>query len=128
MPIRTINNIVKYVPIEGQEPIPATTSTLQANKTQQLYPVMQKPTSILEIKKPINEAKTNRARSADAVRAIFHPPEKKTKRIQLDYRVLYTQELNFYNNNAHIHSQHKLITITRLSTQFYNYRTLLYTF
>ena len=85
MPIRTINNIVKYVPTEVQEPIPAATSTLQANETQNLCPVMQGPTSILEIKKTINEAKTNRARSADAVRAIIHPPEKETKRIQLDY-------------------------------------------
>ena len=85
MPIRTINNVVKYVPTEAQEPITAATSTLQVNETQQLYPVMQGPTSILEIKKPINEAKTNRLRSADAVRAIFHPPEKETKRIQLDY-------------------------------------------
>ena len=46
---------------------------------------MQGPTSILEIKKPINEPTSNHARSADAVRAIFHPPEKETKRIQLDY-------------------------------------------
>ena len=84
MPIRTINNIVKYVPTEVQVPIPAATSTLQANETQNLYPVMQGPTSILEVKKPINEAKTNRARSADTVRDIFHP-RKKTKRIQLDY-------------------------------------------
>ena len=76
MPIRTINNIVKYVPTEGQEPIPAATSTLRANETQLLYPVMQGPTNILEIKKPINEAKSNRARLADAVHAIVHPPEK----------------------------------------------------
>ena len=46
---------------------------------------MQGPTSILEIKTPINEAKTNRALSANAVRATFHPPEKETKRIQRDY-------------------------------------------
>ena len=85
MPIRTINNIVKYVPTEVQEPIPAGTRTLQANETQELYPVMQGPTSILKDKKPIDEAKCNRSRSADAVRAIFHPPEKETKRIQLDY-------------------------------------------
>ena len=85
MPIRTINNILKYVPTEVQEPILPATSNLQANETQNLYPVIQGPTSILEVKKPINEAKTNRARSADAVRAIFHPPEKETKRIQLDY-------------------------------------------
>ena len=31
MPIRTINNVVKYVPTEAQEPIPAATSTLQIN-------------------------------------------------------------------------------------------------
>ena len=85
MPIRTINNILKYVPTEVQEPILPATSNLQANETQNLYPVIQGPTSILEVKMPINEAKTNRARSADAVRAIFHPPEKETKRIQLDY-------------------------------------------
>ena len=85
MPIRTINNIVKYVPTEVQDPKPAATSTLQANETQNLYPLMQETTSILEVKKPINEAQTNRARSADAVRAIFHPPEKETKRIQQDY-------------------------------------------
>ena len=84
MPIRTINN-VKYVPTEAQEPIPAATSTLQVNETQQLYPVMQKHTSILKIKKPINEATTNCSRSADAVRAIFHFPEIETTRIQLDY-------------------------------------------
>ena len=41
MPIRTINYIVKYVPTEIQEPVLAATSTLQANETQQLYPVMQ---------------------------------------------------------------------------------------
>ena len=85
MPIRTINNIVKYVPTEIQEPVPDAISTLQANETQQSYPVMQWPTSILEVKKAINEAKSNRARSADAVRAIFHFPEKDNKRIQLDY-------------------------------------------
>ena len=85
MPIRTINNVVKYVSTEAQEPIPAATSTLQVNETQQLYPVMHGPTIILEIKKPFNKAKTNRARSADAVRAIFNPPEKETKRIQLNY-------------------------------------------
>ena len=85
MPIRTINNVVKYVPTDEQEPVPASTSTLQVNETQKLYPVMHGPTSILEIKTPINEAKTNRARSADVVRAIFHPPEKENKRIQLDY-------------------------------------------
>ena len=85
MPIRTIKNVVKYVPTEAQKPIPAATNTLQVNETQQLYPVMQGPTSILEIKKPINEAKTHQARSADAVGAIFHPPEKETKRIKLDY-------------------------------------------
>ena len=44
MPKRTINNILKYVPIEAQEPIPAATSTLHVNKTQQLYPVMKGPT------------------------------------------------------------------------------------
>ena len=41
MPIRTINNIVKYVPTEIQEPVPDAISTLQANETQQSYPVMQ---------------------------------------------------------------------------------------
>ena len=46
---------------------------------------MQGPISILEVKKQINEAKCNRSRSADAVRAIFHPPEKENKRIPLDY-------------------------------------------
>ena len=85
MPIRTINKVVKYVPTDAQEPIPTAINTLQVNETQQLYPVMQGPTSILEIKKPINETKTNRARSGDAVRAIFHLLEKETKRIQLDY-------------------------------------------
>ena len=85
MPIRTINNILKYVPTKVQEPIPAGTRTLQANETQELYFVMQGSTSILEIKKPTNVTKSNRTRSADAVRAIFHPPEKETKRIQLDY-------------------------------------------
>ena len=104
MPIRTINNIVKYVPTEVQEPVPAATSTLQANETQKLYPVMQQPTSILEIKKPINETKSNRARSLDAVRAIFHPPEKETKRIQLDYCVLYTQGMNNYYLKTHTYT------------------------
>ena len=85
MPIRTINNVVKYVPTEIQEPVTATTSTQQANESENLYPVMQGPTSILKIKKPVNEAKSNRSRSADAVHAIFHPPEKENKRIQLDY-------------------------------------------
>ena len=42
---------------------------------------MQGPTSILEVKKPINEAKSNRSRSADAVREIFHPPKQENKRI-----------------------------------------------
>ena len=41
MPIRTINNIVKYVQTEVQEPIFASTSTLEANKIQNQYPVMQ---------------------------------------------------------------------------------------
>ena len=85
MPIRTINNIVKYVPTEIQEPVTAATSTLQANESENLYPVMQGPTSILVVKKTINEAKSNRSRSADTVRAIFHPPEKENKRIQMDY-------------------------------------------
>ena len=85
MPIRTINNIVKYVPTEIQEPVPAATSTLHANESENLYPVMQGPTSILEVTKPINEGKSNRSRSADAGRAIFHPPEKKDNWIQLDY-------------------------------------------
>ena len=85
MPIRTIINIVKYVPTEIPEPVPAATSALQANESENLYPVMQGPPSILKVKKPINEAKSNRSRSADAVRAIFHFPEKENKRIQLDY-------------------------------------------
>ena len=46
---------------------------------------MQGPTRILEVKQPINEAKSNRARFADAVRAIFYPPEKENKKIQLNY-------------------------------------------
>ena len=83
MPIRTINNIVKYVPTEIQEPVPAATSTLHANESEN--PIMQGPPSILEVKKPINEAKCNRSRSADAVRAIFHFPKKENNRIQLDY-------------------------------------------
>ena len=33
MPIHTVYNIVKYVPTEVQEPIPAANSTLQANET-----------------------------------------------------------------------------------------------
>ena len=57
MPIRTINNIVKYVPTEVQEPVSAATSTLQANETQKLYPVMQQPTSILEIKSQLMRQK-----------------------------------------------------------------------
>ena len=76
---------MKYVPSEIQEPVPAATCTLQANKSENLYPVMHGPTSILEVKKPINEAKSNRSRLADAVRAIFHSPEKKNKSIQLNY-------------------------------------------
>ena len=47
--IRTINNIVKYVPTEVQEPLLTANCTLQANETQQIYPVMQNPTSILEV-------------------------------------------------------------------------------
>ena len=85
MPIRTINNILKYVPTEIQEPVPAATSTLPANESENIYPLMQGPISFLEVKKQIYEAKCNRSRSADAVRAIFHPPEKENKRIQLDY-------------------------------------------
>ena len=50
MPIRTINNIVKYVPTVIQVPVLAATSTLQANESENLYPVMQGPTSILESK------------------------------------------------------------------------------
>ena len=67
---------MKYVLTEIQEPVPAATSTLQANESKNLYPVMQRPTSILEVKKPLDEAKSNRSRSADAVRAIVHPSEK----------------------------------------------------
>ena len=81
MHIRTINNIGKYVPTEVKEPIPIATITLQANETEKLYPVMQRPFSILEVKQPISEAKSNRARSADAVRAIFNPAEKETKKM-----------------------------------------------
>ena len=55
MPIRTINNIVKYVPTELQEPVPAATSSLKANESENLYPLMQGPTSILEVTKPINK-------------------------------------------------------------------------
>ena len=57
MPIRTINNVVKYVTTEAQEPITAATSTLKVNETQQLYPVMQGPTSILEIKSQLMKQK-----------------------------------------------------------------------
>ena len=74
MPIRTINNIVKYVPPKVQEPKHATTNTMKANKTQQLYHVMQGPASILEVNTPINKAKSNCESSADAVCAIFIPP------------------------------------------------------
>ena len=45
------------MPTEVRELIPAASSSLQANKTQQLYPIMQGPTNILEVKTPINEAK-----------------------------------------------------------------------
>ena len=90
MPIRTINNIVKYVPTEIQVPVPSASSTLQAYESVNLYLLMQGLTSILEIKEPISEANSNRSRLADAVRAIFHPTEK-NMRIQLDYYALYTQ-------------------------------------
>ena len=71
--------------LKTKTPVPAATSTHQANETQNLYPVMQWPTSIVEVKKPINEAKSNRTHSADAVLAIYHPPEKESKKIQLTY-------------------------------------------
>lgn len=61
--------------------VPAATSTLKVKETNQLYPEMQGSTSILEVVKPIDKAKSNRVRSADAVRAIFHTQEIKTKRI-----------------------------------------------
>ena len=57
MPIRTITNIVKYVPTEIQEPVPAATSTLHANESENLYPVMQGPTSILESKSQLMKNK-----------------------------------------------------------------------
>ena len=60
MPIRSIKNIVKFMPTEIQEPVPAATSTLQANESENLYPVRQRPTSILEVKKQTKEAKSNR--------------------------------------------------------------------
>ena len=81
MPTRTINNIVKYVPTEIQQLVPAATSTLQANESENLYQVMQGFTSILEVKKPIYEATSNSSRLANAVRAIFHPPKKENKKI-----------------------------------------------
>lgn len=69
----TINNIVNYVQIKIQKPIIAPTRTLQANTTQKIYFVMQKRTSILEVKKSIYKSKNNLARSVDALRAIFYP-------------------------------------------------------
>ena len=75
MPIRSINNIVKYVTTEIQNPVPVATDTLQANEIQKLFPVVQGFTSILEFKTPINKANSNRARLGYAVRAIFHTPK-----------------------------------------------------
>ena len=46
---------------------------------------MHGPISILKVQKPSIEEKSNRSRSADAVRAIFYPPEKENNRIQLAY-------------------------------------------
>ena len=66
-----------------------------------LYPVLQRVSSILEAKKQTNYRKSNRARSADAVRAIFHPPEKETKKIQLDHLVFCTQRIQNYKLYTH---------------------------
>ena len=57
MPLRTINNTVKYVPTKIQEPIPAAASTLKANETLKLYSVLQGSTSILEIKNQLMKQK-----------------------------------------------------------------------
>ena len=74
---------MKYLPTKIQEQIPAATSTLQANETQQIYPVMQGPTSILEVKKPMIEEKSYRSNSADAVHAIFYLTEKNKNSTEL---------------------------------------------
>ena len=80
------------MPTEIQEPVPAATSTLQANESENLYPVRQRPTSILEVKKQTKEAKSNRSRSVDDVHAIFHPPKNENKGMfsVLDYFVIYS--------------------------------------
>ena len=83
IPIRTIDHVVEYVPANSQEQVPSTSSNLQANENAKLYPEFPGATSIL--KTNIQSENKNRSRSADAVRAIFHPEKKEEKRIQLDY-------------------------------------------
>ena len=83
IPIRTIDHVVEYVPANSQEQVPSTSSNLQANENAKLYPELPGATSIL--KTNIQSENKNRSRSADAVRAIFHPEKKEEKRIQLDY-------------------------------------------
>ena len=86
--VRTIEQVVKYVPTNTEEQILSTSSNLQANEIEKIYSRLPGPTSIFEVKKALmveNKPKSSRARSADAVRAIFHPQEKEQKRIQMDY-------------------------------------------
>ena len=83
IPIRTIDHVVEYVPANSQEQVPSTGSNLQANENAKLYPELPGATSIL--KTNIQSENKNRSRSADAVRAIFHPEKKEEQRIQLDY-------------------------------------------
>ena len=75
MPIRTYNNIDIYIYANWNTiNIAALPSTLPANKTNKWYSVLQNTINILKIQKPINKkfrATISRARSADAVQAIF---------------------------------------------------------
>ena len=76
------------MPTNTEEQILSTSSNLQANEIEKIYPQLPGQTSILEVKKPLmveNKAKSSRARSADAEHAIFHQQEKEQKRIQMDY-------------------------------------------
>lgn len=65
-----------------QEFVPSATSTLKNLVLQKQYLVMQQPIKILNIKTPINNANSNRARLPHVVRALFKPPIK-SKKIKL---------------------------------------------
>ena len=71
MLIPKINIVMKYVPTKSKKPIVVSISTLLVNNSQQLYSLMLKPKSILQIIILLNKGKTNRSSLADAECVLF---------------------------------------------------------